>query len=199
MTRLGMIRGALAIAVLAALGTGASADEGKWVSLFDGKDLKGWTTAEGGTGNWKVVDGAITCTGPASHLFTERGDYKNFRYKAEISINDGGNSGMYFRTQKKPGFPPGYEAQVNSTHGDPVRTGSLYNRHVIKERLVEPDTWFTQEVEVVGNKITVFLDGKKLYEYTDEKNEFPEGHFAFQHHDPTCKVKIRKVEVQELP
>jgi Domain of Unknown Function (DUF1080) len=170
-----------------------------WVSLFDGKTLSGWTTADGTTGQWKVEDGAITNTGRASHLFSPRGDYKNFLYRAEIKINDKGNSGMYFRTQKGPGFPKGYEAQVNSTHGDPVKTGSLYNHVKVLEMLVPPDTWFTQEVEAVGNHIVIKVNGKTTVDYVDPKNSFTEGHFAFQHHDPTCKVQIRKIEVKELP
>ena len=178
--------------------TACGADQ-EWVSLFNGKDLGGWTTADGSEGNWKVEDGAITCSGNASHLFSPRGDYKNFRYRCEISINDGGNSGMYFRTAKGPGFPKGYEAQVNSTHGDPVRTGSIYNMVLIKKMLVKPDTWFTYEVEAKGNHITVKVNDDTLYEFVDQNNTYKEGHFAFQYHDPTCKVKIRKVEVMELP
>lgn len=177
----------------------AASAEDTWVSLFDGKTLSGWTAADGSAGEWKVQDGSITCSGPASHLFSPRGDYKNFRYRAEIKINDKGNSGQYFRTQKGPGFPKGYEAQVNSTHRDPVKTGSLYNHVPVKEILVPPDTWFTQEVEAVGDHIVIKVNGKTTVDYTDPKNTFTEGHFAFQHHDPTCHVEIRKVEVMELP
>ena len=83
----------------------ASQEDSGWVSLFDGKTLGGWTTVDGTAGAWTVEDGSITCSGPASHLFSPRGDYKNFRYRAEIKINDTGNSGMYFRTKKEPGFP----------------------------------------------------------------------------------------------
>ena len=178
---------------------GVAAAEDKWESLFDGKTLSGWTTENGSAGNWKVEDGSITCSGPASHLFSPRGDYKNFRYRAEIKINDKGNSGEYFRTQKGPGFPKGYEAQVNSTHRDPVKTGSLYNNAPVKEILVQPDTWFTQEIEAVGNHIVIKVNGKTTVDYTDPKNTYTEGHFAFQHHDPTCHVQIRKIEVMELP
>jgi hypothetical protein len=177
----------------------SSAFAEEWVSLFDGKTLSGWTAADGTPGHWKVEDGAITNSGPASHLFSPRGDYKNFHYRAEIKINDKGNSGMYFRTKKAKGFPPGYEAQVNSTHGDPVKTGSLYNHVKVLEMLVPPDTWFTQEVEAVGNHIVIKVNGKTTVDYVDPKNSFTEGHFAFQHHDPTCKVQIRKIEVKELP
>jgi Domain of Unknown Function (DUF1080) len=176
----------------------ASQEDSGWVSLFDGKTLSGWTTADGSAGAWTVEDGSITCSGRASHLFSPRGDYKNFRYRAEIKINDKGNSGMYFRTKKEGGFPHGYEAQINSTHGDPVKTGSLYNHVKVLEMLVPPDTWFTQEVEVVGDHIVIKVNGKTTVDYKDPKNTFSEGHFAFQHHDPTCKVAIRKIEVKEL-
>ena len=50
-----------------------------WVPLFDGVTLSGWTTAEGSAGEWKVEDGSITCSGRASHLFSPRGDYKDFQ------------------------------------------------------------------------------------------------------------------------
>jgi hypothetical protein len=186
---LGIVFGALAP---------ACSHAGEWVSLFDGQTLSGWTAADGTPGQWKVEDGAITCSGPASHLFSPRGDYKNFRYRAEIKINDKGNSGMYFRTKKGGGFPHGYEAQVNSTHRDPVKTGSLYNHKPVKEILVPPDTWFTQEVEVIGNHIIIKVNGKTTVDYEDPKNTYTEGHFAFQHHDPTRKVAIRKIEVMEL-
>jgi hypothetical protein len=176
----------------------ASQEDSGWVSLFDGKTLSGWTNASGSAGEWKVEDGSITCSGRASHLFSPRGDYKNFRYRAEIKINDKGNSGMYFRTKKEGGFPHGYEAQINSTHGDPVKTGSLYKHVKILETLVPPDTWFTQEVEVVGDHIVIKVNGKTTVDYKDPKNTYSEGHFAFQHHDPTCMVAIRKIEVKEL-
>jgi Domain of Unknown Function (DUF1080) len=175
-----------------------SASDEKWVSLFDGKTLGGWTIADGTTGKWAVEDGVIHGSGPASHLFSPRGDYKNFKYRAEVKIADKANSGMYFRTKKGPGFPNGYEAQVNSTGGDPVKTGSLYNHVKVLEKLVPPDTWFTQEIEAVGNHIVIKVNGKTTVDYTDPKNTYTTGHFAFQQHDPGSQVWIRKVEVIEL-
>lgn len=194
---------AVAIALLAAAPACARDDDG-WVQLFDGKTLDGWESWDKSgvadvSKNWKVVDGVIHGEGDVAHLFSPRGDYKNFHYRAEISVSDGGNSGMYFRTKKGPGYPDGYEAQVNSTHRDPVKTGSLYNRVLIKRILVPPDTWFTQEVIARGNRITVIVNGEELYEFVDNQNAYSAGYFAFQQHDPGSKVKIRKVEVKELP
>src|SRR5713226_7037252 len=98
-------------------------DDKDWVQLFNGKDLKGWKTHAADKATWEVKDGILIGSGKAGHLFSERDDYENFHYRVEAKINDGGNSGQYFRTQYGPSFPKGYEAQINSTHSDPVRTG----------------------------------------------------------------------------
>ena len=186
--------------------------KGEWVSLFDGKTLSGWEMSEmagKGTSKWEVKDGALTGTGKASMLYSPKGDYKNFKFKAEIKINDHGNSGMYVHVpEKKPSFSEGYEIQINSTHGDPIKTGSVYTMVHVYAQLVPPDEWFTQEVEFVVKNwrgkvvphIKVSVNGKVLYEYIDHSNAFPKpGFFAFQQHDPGSVVQIRKVEVMELP
>lgn len=188
----------------------AQASPGEWVSLFDGKTLSGWEMIElgaKGSSQWEVKDGALTGTGKPSMLFSPRGDYKNFRYRAEIKINDHGNSGMYVRVPKEATFTKGYEIQVNSTHGDPVKTGSIYTYVEVYKQLVPPDTWFTQEVEVVDRDyrgkmvphIKVWVNGDLLYMFRDHTGFARDGHFAFQQHDPGSVVQVRKVEVMELP
>ena len=182
---------------------------GDWVSLFDGQSLSGWTKVEGrrGGSNWEVVDGAIVGSGQASMLYSPKGDYKNFRFRAEIKINDHGNSGMYFRCPVADGdFSKGYEAQIDSTHSDPIRTGSLYGFLHVYKQLVPPDTWFTYEVQVVDKNwrgmviphIKISINGEVLYEFLDRTKAWDKGYFAFQQHDPGSKVQIRKIEVMEL-
>lgn len=200
----------LAAAAEVSVQSGEDRDAG-WVQLFNGKDLTGWKVYPSGTGQWKVEDGAIFGSGMPSHLFTERGDFENFHYRIEAKINDGGNSGQYFRTQFGPGFPKGYEAQINSTHRDPIKTGSLYpgfnprlprdvrEKLLVREQLVKPDEWFTQEVIAQGNHIVILVNGKKTVDFVDENNTYTKGHFAIQQHDPGSKVWVRKVEVKELP
>jgi hypothetical protein len=144
-------------------------NEEGWVQLFNGKDLTGWKTHPKNPGDWKVEEGAIVGRGPVSHLFSEKGDYENFRYRIEAKISDKGNSGQYFRTEFGPGFPRGYEAQINSTHSDPVRTGSLYSFVKITEMLVPPDTWFTQEVIADGNHLLIKVNGKPTVDFVDAK------------------------------
>ena len=184
----------------------ANAQEEKWVSLFNGKTLDGWEKIGGDDSHWKVEDGAITGTGNPSMLVCTEGPYKNFRYRAEVKINDGGNSGLYFRTTRRPGFLDGYEAQIDSTHTDPIRTGSLYGFCHVYAQLSKPDTWFSYEIEVREDvwrgremtRIKITVNDQELYEYMDFEKTYPAGHFAFQQHDPGSVVQIRNIKVMKL-
>jgi hypothetical protein len=235
-----MLRIALATCVLATLGlpSASRADDGDgWVQLFNGKDLTGWkmypkpgggisdltekkvdgkVVAFEGTVKgkkiplWRVEDGMIIGGGPSTHLFTDRGDYTDFQFRVEAKINDHGNSGQYFRTAFGPGFPTGYEAQINATHADPIRTGSLYpdSRTPLKkykDKITvmntaphKPDEWFTQEVTAIGNHIVIKVNGKTTVDFEDPENLYKKGHFALQAHDPGSIMSFRKVEVKEL-
>ena len=103
------------------------------------------------------------------------------------------------RTAFGNGFPKGYEAQINSSHSDPVRTGSLYTFAKVMDKLVPPDTWFTQEVIADGNHIIIKVNDKVTVDYVDTKNTYMKGHFAFQQHNLGREVWIKNVMVKELP
>jgi len=208
MKTFGLIRAGLCALVIAGVGCSEALSE-EWVSLFDGKTLSGWTKGGGtDTSRWEVKDGVIVGSGTASMLYSPK-KYKNFKFRAEIKINDKGNSGLYFRSPVNNGdFGSGYEAQIDSTHSDPIRTGSLYGFCHVYKQIVPPDTWFTYEVEVVDKDwrgaviphISVRVNGEELYTYLDRgKTWTEEGYFAFQQHDPGSRVEIRKIEVIELP
>jgi hypothetical protein len=210
---LGVLLSVGALALIGASPTGAAdtKDDKGWVQLFNGKDLTGWKTHPDDKAKWEVKDGAIVGSGPAGHLYSDRGDFENFHYRIEAKINDGGNSGQYFRTQYGKGFPKGYEAQVNATHRDPIKTGSLYpafnpklspderKKLLVAEAAHKPDEWFTQEVIADGNHIIIKVNGKTTVDFVDENNTYTKGHFAIQQHDPGSTVQVRKIEVKELP
>ncbi|MDQ2901355.1 MAG: DUF1080 domain-containing protein [Acidobacteriota bacterium] len=173
------------------------ADRG-WISIFNGKDLDGWK-ANQNPESWSVKDGAIVGDGAASHLFWMVRECENCEFKADVKISAGGNSGMYFRTAFGPGFPKGYEAQVNSTHKDPKRTGSLYNFKNIYEELVPPDTWFNQHIVAQGNHIIIKVNGKTVVDYVDEKNTYTKGYLALQQHNKGSVVMFKNLEMKPLP
>jgi hypothetical protein len=194
---------ALVLATTWASGQDTKDDKG-WVQLFNGKDLTGWKTPQSEPGKWYVENGILIGRGKErSHLFSERGDYENFHYRVEAKISDKGNSGQYFRAKFGPGWPQGYEAQINSTHPDPQRTGSLYGKVPVKKMLVPPDTWFTQEVIAVGPHIIIKVNGEKVVDFVDRK-PYLKGHFAIQAHPPgpgsdESIVMVKKIEIKELP
>ena len=215
----------------------ARAADDEWVQLFNGKDFTGWKIPNPPSGQfkgvkevknddgkvtafvgvlkngkevtlWQVKDGMIVGGGPASHIFTDV-TADNFVYKVEAKINDKGNSGQYFRTKFEGGFPAGYEAQINATHGDWRRTGSLYpdgrtkltafeKEICIKTAPNKPDEFFTQEVIADGNHIQILVNGKKTVDFKDPNNTYTKGHFALQGHDPGSVMTFKKVMYKPL-
>jgi hypothetical protein len=194
----------LLLLTLASLAFGANKSAAKpnkkdpWIHIFDGSTLEGWKANEHPE-SWTVKDGAIRGDGPASHLFYMGAKCVNCEFKAEVRINHGGNSGMYFRTAFGPGFPKGYEAQVDNTHTDPVRTGSLYNFVPVYEQLIPDDTWWTQHVIVDGNHIQIYVNDKLTVDFVDEKNTYTSGFLALQQHNQGSVVEFKNIVMKELP
>jgi hypothetical protein len=190
----------IGIAIVAVAGfvlAGPKEDSG-WVTMFDGKTLEGWKANENEE-SWSVKDGHIVGKGERSHLFYMKQQCVNCEFRAEVKISDHGNSGMYFRTEFGPEWPKGYEAQVNSTHKDWRRTGSLYAIQDIKEQLVPPDTWWTQHIIVNGNHIVIKVNDKVVVDYTDPENRYQKGYLALQQHDPGSEVHYKNLKIRALP
>ena len=186
-----------------------SPPEPGWTSLFNGKDIEGWTAYDGKgpmryiSPHWVVRDGILHSEGGITHLFSPIGDYRNFRVRAEVKINANGNSGLYFRAIKGPGFPGGYEAQINSAAADPARTGSLYisgrrDPIAVSPSPVPPETWCVLEVKAVGDEIWTFVDGKEYAHRKGPASAFQRGYFALQAHDTVTHLQLRRLEVMEL-
>lgn len=173
-----------------------AADDG-WIDMFDGKSLDGWKANEEPE-NWTVEDGQIVGRGSRSHLFWMKEQCGDCEFRAEVKISDHGNSGMYFRAKFMEGWPDGYEAQVNATHKDWKRTGSLYNFVDIKEQLVQPDTWYTQHIIAKGNHIIIKVNGKTVVDHIEQKNTHTKGYLALQQHDPGSTVHYRNLQMRPI-
>lgn len=174
-----------------------------WTTLFNGKDLTGWKISE--NGKFKVEDGEIVVSGPRAHLFTDK-EYKNFIFKAEVKTTPGSNSGIYFHTKfQETGWPDlGHEAQVNVTHGDPVKTGSLYNVVKLMKTPAKDNDWWTQTVIVKGRQIIIKVNDEVVVNYTEPEDveggrKLSQGSFALQAHDPKSVVYFRNIRVKPLP
>lgn len=199
----------LTLSLLLLVAAPAVAEEG-WINLFDGKSLAGWKANELPE-NWKVIDGAIVTSGPRSHLFyvgsdpNKPAEFKNFHFKADVMTTPGSNSGIFFHTKfQESGWPAiGYEAQVNNTHGDPVKTASLYNTVKNFEAPAKDNEWFTEEIIVEGKHVVTKVNGKTIVDYTEPGDKpgtvkLGKGLFALQAHDPKSSVKYKNIVVKPL-
>ena len=185
-----------------------------WVSLFDGKTLNGWKANENPS-TFSVQDGALVVDGPRAHLFyvgdVMNHDFKNFEFKTQVKTMPGANSGIYFHTAYQDGGWPakGYEVQVNNSHTDWRRTGSLYAIDDVREVHVPDNQWYTEHIIVQGKKVTIKINDQTVVEYLEPENaERPKdmagrlissGTFALQGHDPKSKVYYKDIMVKPLP
>jgi len=188
----------------------ADTEEG-FKSLMDGKTFNGWKKAEESPETWTVQDGAFVAHGARCHLFYvgDEKPFKNFHLKAEVMTEPVSNGGIYFHTKYQPRDWPrgGFECQVNNTHGDWIKTGSLYGVVNIAVSPAQDRKWWTQEIIVKDRSVTVLIDGKKIFEYieplgakagSDFERKLSEGTFALQGHDPGSTIKYKNIRVKRL-
>ena len=195
-------------------------DSEGWYSLFNGKNLTGWTPNENPE-TFQVQDGYIIAEGDRSHLFYT-GDindavFRNFELKIELLTHFQANSGIYFHTKwQDEGWPEyGHEIQVNCSHvgADDYRelkkAGSLYGLRNVYKSFVEDSTWYETHIKVQGKHVEVWIDGLKTVDYWEptnpeetgigEKKILSEGAIALQGHDPESRVLIRSIRIKPLP
>jgi 3-keto-disaccharide hydrolase len=170
-----------------------------WYALFDGKTLSDWENR--GAGDWRMTTvGVVKGEGKYSVLLSPQ-SYTNFEFKAQVTLNADGNSGVYFRATPtgtlKQGGAQGYEAQLSNS--DPQKTGSLYNFVVIKERLVPENAWFRIHIAAAGNRIIIRLNEKTVVDYIDKKNTYQAGRIGFQQHHVGSSVMFRNAIIRPLP
>jgi hypothetical protein len=133
---------------------------GKAVTLFDGKSLDAWDPHHKERPlNWSVEDGVMTNTPKANNLVSKE-KFKDFRIDAEYKLSEKGNSGIYLRGR--------YELQVLDDFG---RDSDRVHGHMAIYARRPPDVnaskpageWQTMQATIVGNCLTVTLNGKTLH------------------------------------
>ncbi len=202
------------VAALLTLSQATEAASPKWITLFDGKSLKGWKASEN-PDTFQVKDGELVVKGPRAHLYyvgeVMNHNFTNFEFEAEIKTLPKANSGVYFHTLWQDGDWPrtGYEIQVNNSHGDPKRTAGLYAIDDNFDAPAKDGEWFTLSIKVEGKRIITKVNGKVIKDYTEpanptrpkgmEKRLIAQGTFAIQGHDPGSEIHYRKIRVKPLP
>ncbi|MGI9243674.1 MAG: 3-keto-disaccharide hydrolase [Verrucomicrobiales bacterium] len=193
----------------------AKIDDPGFVSIFNGKDLSGWKVNGENPGSIVAKDGMIVIDGKRTHAFYNgkvgNHDFKNFEFKAKVKTFANANSGIYFHTKfQDSGWPDaGYECQVNNTHKDWRKTGSLYAVMDNKEEVAKDEEWFDYYIKVVGRHVVIKINGKVISDYTEPDNpehlgkmpgrKIGSGTIALQAHDPESVVHYKDLKLKILP
>ncbi len=186
-----------------------------WTELFNGKDFTGWKVS-GNQDTFKIQDGALVANGTVAHAFYDgpfrNHSFRNFELKVDVMTRAKSNGGVYVLTEFQPtGFPSkGFEIQVNNSHTDRVRTGSLYHvSDVMDDSPAKDDEWFTEHIVVQGDTITIDVNGKQTAKWTQPADwnggrEGPgrritgPGTIALQGHDPGSTVYYKNIRIKPL-
>jgi hypothetical protein len=203
----------LLIAILIILASYKQVSRDGWIALFDGHSLNGWKVGDNAA-SFSVDSGMIVVHGKTAHLFYDgtihQHHFKNFEFKADVKTMPGANSGIYFHTDFQQGGWPskGYEVQVNNSHEDWRRTGSLYGIQDVKEVYTPDKIWFTEYIKVTGKRVVIKINDKIVTDYTEPENVHREkddaqriisnGTFALQAHDPNSVVYFKNIFVKPL-
>lgn len=145
-----------------------------WQSLFNGKNLKGWTKING-TAEYKVVDNAIIGISkpgtPNTFLRTDK-MYGDFILEFDFRVDDGLNSGVQFRSNSlkeyRNGTVHGYQFEIDPssrawTGGvyDEARRGWLYpmTYNPAGQKAFKKGEWNTARIEAIGSNIRTWVNG----------------------------------------
>ena len=185
----------------------AAEDEKDFKPLFNAKDVSGWHVRNEKSNNaWKVVDGVLKNElKQGDHgvdLITDA-KYWNFTVRYEYMVPEGSNSGFYLRGRHEIQILGDFKSGKASLGGN----GAIY-QHTLPAKFVSKpgDQWQTVEATMIGDKVTVILNGERIHDNVkveratgselDGKVSEPGAFFLQGDHGA---VSFRNLRVKELP
>ncbi len=196
--------------------TSAPEVEPGFTSLFNGKDLSGWT---GDTGGYAVQDGNLVCLKEGGgNLYAEK-PYSDFIFRFEFKLEPGGNNGVGIRAEKgEDAAYHGMEIQIlddEATEWAELKPwqyhGSIYGVVPAERGHLKPTgQWNEQEIVADGNHIKVTLNGAVILDANiaeagkpdtvdgkDHPGLFnPSGYLGFLGHGH--RIEFRNLRIKEL-
>jgi hypothetical protein len=161
-------------------------------SLFNGRDLTGWTPHA--HGNWNVEEGAIVGrfdnSRPGPGYLLTNAEFSDFRLELDFWISRSGNSGVYVRQPLRRFGPKGDERaaqrptdghEIQIDYNDPNNlTGAVYNFRNVTKLVGGEERWNKYIIECRGPLVTIQIDGQEVNRF--EPLRSPRGAIGFQMH-----------------
>jgi hypothetical protein len=187
-----------------------------FTSLYNGKDLTGWTPLGGHCTFEPKGDTIIGTTikgSPSTYLSTDKADYADFIFTAELKWVINGNSGVMFRGQQKPGknnvtvFGPQAEMEGYQERG---WSGGIYGQacggwyyplwleaHAEARKAIKKDGWNRITVLAQGDTFKTWINGIPAGHLIN--TEYKQGFFSLQvHSGKEGEIHFRNIKVKEL-
>ncbi|MFE2060335.1 ThuA domain-containing protein [Streptomyces sp. NPDC059446] len=178
-----------------------------YTSLYGTSGTGGWKQA--GPGSFTESDATLTSQGGLGLLWYQAKEYKAYSLKLDWRQACDDNSGVFV------GFPAsddpwsavdrGYEIQIDATDSPDRTTGSVYgfksaDLTARDAALNPPGEWNTYEIRVEGERLQLFLNGRRINDFTntDPVRSLQQGHIGLQNHGTGDDVSFRNVRIKEL-
>lgn len=184
-----------------------------WTTIFNGKDLSGWTQ-KNGKATYSVEDGAVVGrtakNSPNSFLCSER-DYSDFELTFEVKVDEGLNSGVQIRSRSLPDKDNGrvHGPQVEIETG-PAEAGYVYGEatgrgwlspHQPPTDAMKNDGWNRFVIRAVGPRIQTWINGQQIEDLTDPES-YQSGFIGLQVHGVgdrgPFEVRWRDLRIREV-
>ncbi|MGV9641685.1 ThuA domain-containing protein [Streptomyces sp. NPDC003514] len=178
-----------------------------YTSLFDGGGTSGWRQA--GPGGFTLSDGTLTSHGGLGLFWYDAQEFTgDYSLKLDWRMTGDANSGVFV------GFPAsddpwsavdnGYEIQIDATDSADRTTGAVYgfksaDLAARDAALNPPGSWNTYEIRVTGERLEVFLNGRRINDFTntDPARSLRQGHIGLQNHGDGDEVAFRNVRIKQ--
>ncbi|MEU6548061.1 ThuA domain-containing protein [Streptomyces sp. NPDC046859] len=178
-----------------------------YTSLFDGGGTAGWRQA--GPGGFTLADGTLTSHGGLGLLWYDAKEFTgDYSLKLDWRMSGDDNSGVFV------GFPAsddpwsavdnGYEIQIDATDSADRTTGAVYgfksaDLAARDAALNPPGSWNTYEIRVTGERLELFLNGRKINDFTntDPARSLRQGHIGLQNHGDGDEVAFRNIRIKQ--
>ena len=192
----------------------------KYIPIFDGKTLKGWTQLNG-TATYRVEKGVIigkTKVGSPNSFLCSDKLYDNFDLQLDVKVDNGLNSGVQIRSQTKggpKGRVNGPQIEIESSGKNGAESGYIYGEaaggwmtpkaQLIPHKHFKDEQWNSYHVLAQGARIQVWINGTQISDLTDEEKlkSHPKGFIGLQVHGIGKKsgpfeVRWRNLKIIEL-
>jgi hypothetical protein len=138
----------------------------KWgapVTLFDGKDFKGWRFSDPKRAKtWTIEDGTLVSNGHGPEIITTA-KFNDFKLHIEFQCGAKSNSGVYLRGRYEVQIETDSEAEPPSRH-----TGGIYGfLDPTPEQPRKVGEWQTFDITLVGRTVTAVQNGVTVIDHKE--------------------------------